>query len=242
MRLAALLALGLLVVASVAQAGRVLPATGRAVYQVGSEKAVVLQAEGAARLEYSAAGKTRVFIADLKGMWEVSQVGAVPWRDQSWGDRNAWVTVLLQLLDPASKGIQPAKGVAAAVSATKLKTVTVPAVTLGADARGVSGFTVGSVAVRRTEAGPLPGLAADTFKLPKKQSSGLAALLKASDGATGGQDKGVSATAGARGVTTAEKQLGSSYSFEAVERIEATTINDAEVDAFIRAGKLGGGS
>jgi hypothetical protein len=106
----------------------------------------------------------------------------------------------------------------------------------------VVGYTVGDVEVKRTESGPLPQLAADAFSVPKKQRSGLAKLADATAGLFASDKPTVSSTAGARGVTEEEKKLGSTYNFAAVEKVEKLTVDQADVDKFIRAGKLGGGS
>jgi hypothetical protein len=229
--------------AAEARAARLLVTPGRAVFTGPAQnKAVVLQAEGATRVEVTAGGKTSVFVADSEGVWAITSVGGVAWQERRWQQGDAWVLALLVALDPKAQGVRTERGLPKSYQPQSGSKVKIPAVAYRSDSKGVVGYTVGELEVKRTEAGPLPQLAADAFAVPKKQRTGLAKLADATAGLFASDKPAVSSTAGARGVTDEEKKLGTSYNFVAVEKVEKITVDQAEVDKFIRAGKLGGGS
>ncbi len=244
MRLRKVVLLALLGLATAeAEAARLLANPGRAVYAGPAQgKAVVLQAEDAARVEVTAGGKTSVFVADADGVWAITSIGGVAWQERRWAQGDTWVLALLVALDPKAQGVRTERGLPRSYQPQSEGKVQIPAVEYRRDSKGVVGYTVGGVEVKRTESGPLPPLAADAFAVPKKQRSGLARLAEATAGLFASDKPVVSSTAGARGVTEEEKKLGSTYNFAAVEKVEKTTVDQADVDAFIRAGKLGGGS
>jgi hypothetical protein len=244
MRLRSVVVLALLgLAAAEVQAARLLVTTGRAVYTGPDQgKAVVLQAEAATRVEVWAGGKTSVFIADGEGVWAITGVGGVAWQERRWQQGDAWVLALLVALDPKGRGVRTEGGLPTSYQPPADAKVQIPAVVYRRDSKGVVGYTAGDVQVKRTESGPLPQLAADAFAVPKKQRTGLARLADATAGLFASDKPTVSSTAGARGVTEEEKKLGSSYDFAAVEKVEKTTVDPADVDKFIRDGKLGGGS
>lgn len=244
MKLRSVLVLALLYLAAAdAGAARLLAKTGRAVYTGPAQgKAVVLQAEAATRVEVTAGGKSSVFVADGDGVWAITSVGGVAWQERRWSQGDAWVLALLVALDPKAEGVRTERGLPRSYQPQSGSKVQIPAVEYRRDSKGVVGYTVGAVEVRRTESGPLPQLTADAFAVPKKQRSGLAKLADATAGLFASDKPAVSSTAGARGVTEEEKKLGSSYNFAAVEKVEKVTVEQGDVDNFIRAGKLGGGS
>jgi hypothetical protein len=233
----------MLLAAAEAGAARLLTATGRAVYAgPGQGKAVVLQAEAGTRVEVTAGGKTTVFVADGEGVWAITSVGSVAWQERRWQPGDAWVLALLVAIDPKAQGVRADHGLPKSYEPPPGAKVKIPAVEYRRDSKGIAGYTVGEVQVTRTESGPLPQLAADAFAVPKKQRSGLAKLADATVGLVASDSPAVSSTAGARGVTEEEKKVGSGYDFAAVEKVEKITVSPADVDKFIRAGKLGGGS
>lgn len=225
-----------------AEAARLLPVSGRAVFEAGSTgRAVVLQGENAVRIEAQMGTRSRVFVSDKDGVWELSPVGATRWDAKDWEAATLWLAVLLRGVDPKASGVRVAKGVLAGLDEHRLGRVVLPRLEVERDARGVSGYSVGGVTVRRTEIGPLPALAADAFAVSGKKERGLAGLARLTEGLTGGKKGEASSTAAARGVTEEERKLGATYDFEAVERVEARATADRDVDEFLRAGKLGGG-
>jgi hypothetical protein len=229
--------------ATEAGAARLLATTGRAVFAGPAEgKAVVLQAEAATRIEVTAGGKTSVFVADSEGVWAITSVGGVAWQERRWPQGDAWVLALLVALDPKAQGVRTEHGLPTRYEPPPGAKVQIPAVAYRRDSKGVVGYAVGDIQVKRTESGPLPQLAADAFAVPKKQRTGLAKLADATAGLFASDKPNVSSTAGARGVTEEEKKLGSGYDFAAVEKVEKTTVDRADVEKFIRDGKLGGGS
>jgi len=242
LRQVALIAL-LALTAGETHAARLLASPGRAVYAGPARgRAVVLQAEGAARVEVTAGGKTSVFVADDEGVWAITSVGSVAWQERRWRQEDGWVLALLVALDPKVQGVRSERGVAKRYQPQRGAKVEVPAVEYTRDEKGVVGYTVGGVEVKRTEVGPLPQLGADAFNVPKKKRSGLAGLADATAGLFASDKPTVSSTAGARGVSEEEKKLGRGYDFAAVEKVEKLSVDQADVTKFIRAGKLGGGS
>jgi hypothetical protein len=235
--------LALIVASAEAHAAHLLATTGRAVYTGPDQaKAVVLQADAGTRIEVTAGGKTSVFVADGDGVWAITGVGGVAWQERRWQHGDAWVLALLVALDPKAQGVRTERGLPTSYQPPSGAKVQIPAVVYRRDSKGISAYTVGEIQVRRTESGPLPQLAADAFAVPKKQRTGLAKLAEATAGLFAADKPAVSSTAGARGVTEEEKKLGSGYNFAAVEKVETITVDAADVDRFIRAGKLGGGS
>jgi hypothetical protein len=228
--------------AAEARAARLLATPGRSVFAGVGGKAVVLQAEGATRVEVTAGGKTSVFVADDEGVWAITGVGGVAWQERRWQQGDAWVLALLVALDPKAQGVRTERGLPTRYQPQSGSKVQIPAVEYRRDAKGIVSYTAGAIQVKRTESGPLPQLAADAFAVPRKQRSGLGKLADAAAGLFASDKPNVSSTAGARGVTEEEKKLGTSYNFVAVEKVEKITVDQAEVDKFIRAGKLGGGS
>ncbi|HVN31087.1 MAG TPA: hypothetical protein VMT45_03795 [Thermoanaerobaculaceae bacterium] len=225
-----------------AHAAHLLTTTGRAVFAGPDQgKAVVLQAEAGTRVEITAGGKTSIFVADREGVWAITGVGGVAWQERRWQQGDAWVLALLVALDPKAQGVRTESGLPTSYQPPSGAKVQIPAVVYRRDSKGIAGYTVGDLQVKRTESGPLPQLSADAFAVPKKQRSGLARLADATAGLFASDKPAVSSTAGARGVTEEEKKLGSSYNFAAVEKVEKITVDAADVDRFIRAGKLGGG-
>lgn len=244
MRVRSVVFLVLLTMASVdVRAARLLVTTGRAVFAgAGQAKAVVLQGEAATRVEVTADGKTSVFVADDEGVWAITSVGGAAWQERRWQQGDAWVLALLVALDPKAQGVRTERGLPTRYEPQSGSKVQIPAVEYHRDSKGIVSYTAGTIQVKRTESGPLPQLAADAFAVPKKQRSGLAKLADATAGLFASDKPNVSSTAGARGVTEEEKKLGSSYNFAAVEKVEKTSVDRADVDRFIREGKLGGGS
>jgi hypothetical protein len=228
--------------AAASEAAQLLVSPGRAVFTLEDEKVVVYQAEAATRVEATVSGKKRVFVADADGVWSVSSVGSVPWRETRWSEDDEWIAALLVVLDRQATGVRSEKGIATAYEPVASFKPKLSRVDYRRDSKGVSGYTVAGVEVRRTEVGPLTGLAPDAFATPNRQRSGLAKLADATKGLVASDQPKVSSTAGARGVSEEEKKLGNTYNFAAVEKVERTRVDDAEVDAFIRTGKLGGGS
>lgn len=238
-----LVALAGLALADGASAARLLVVPGRAVFAgPGGSKAVVLQAESAARVEVTSGGKTSVFVADADGVWAITSVGGVGWQERRWQEADAWLLAVLVALDPKASGVRSERGVVKGYQPPAGARTPLGAVEYRSDSRGVVSYTVAGTVVRRSEVGPLPQLAADAFAVPKKQKGGLARLADATAGLAASDAPKVSSTAGARGVTEEEKKLGKGYDFAAVEKVEKIAVSPADVDAFIRAGKLGGGS
>lgn len=202
---------------------------------------MVLQGEAATRVEATVGERTRVFVTDKGGVWELSAVGATRWDEKNWEPGTLWLAALLRGIDPRAGGVRSANGVLAAMDEKKMGKATLPGLETQRDGKGVTALTVSGVRVTRGEVGPLPALAADAFVVTGKKEKGLATLARLTDGLTGGQKGSAGSTAAARGVTDEEKKLGGTYDFASVERIEATSVSDPDVDDFIRAGKLGGG-
>jgi hypothetical protein len=238
----AVLAAALACAAVAGEAAQLLVNPGCAVFSYEGDKVVIYQAEAATRVEATVGGKKRVFVANSDGLWSVSSVGSVPWRETRWSPDDEWVAALLVVLDRQATGVRSEKGIATAYEPVASFKPKLERVDYRRDAKGVSGYTVGGVEVHRTEIGALPGLPPDAFATPNRQRSGLAKLADATKGLVASDQPKVSSTAGARGVSEEEKKLGNSYNFAAVEKVERTRVDEVEVDAFIRAGKLGGGS
>jgi hypothetical protein len=202
---------------------------------------VVLQGESAVRIEAQVGTRSRVFVSDKDGVWELSPVGATRWDAKDWEAGTLWLAVLLRGVDAKAKGVRVANGVLAGMDEHRLGKAVLPRIEVQRDTKGVSGYAVGGVTVRRTEVGPLPALATDAFAVTGKKEKGLAGLARMTEGLTGGKKGEASSTAAARGVTEEEKKLGTTYDFAAIEGVEARTTAEKDVDEFIRAGKLGGG-
>ncbi|MGV8040051.1 MAG: hypothetical protein AB2L07_08235 [Thermoanaerobaculaceae bacterium] len=233
----------LLGVGAVGESVRLLATPGRGVFKAGSAgQAVVLQGESAIRIEARLGERTRVFVSDRDGVWELSSVGATRWDAKDWEAANLWLAVLLRGVDPKASGVRAANGILAGMDEKKLGKATLPRLEVQRDARGVSAYVVGGVTVTRAEVGPLPALAADAFVVKGKKEGGLSKLAQLTEGLTGGQKGEASSTAAARGVTEEERKLGSTYDFAAVEAIEKRATADKDVDEFVRSGKLGGGA
>lgn len=224
------------------EGARLLATPGRAVFQAGSAgRAVVLQGESAVRVEARLGERTRVFVSDKDGVWELSSVGATRWDAKSWDPASLWLAVLLRGADPKATGVRTANGVLAGMDEQRLGMAAIPRLDVRIDARGVSGYTVANIAVTRTEIGPLPDLAGDAFVVKGKKEGALSKLAQLTEGLRGGQQGEATSTAAARGVTEEERKLGSTYDFAAVEAIEKRTVSGRDVDDFIRSGNLGGG-
>ncbi|HNX49244.1 MAG TPA: hypothetical protein PLS53_08995 [Thermoanaerobaculaceae bacterium] len=228
--------------AGVGEAARLLVMPGRAVFSAGlAGRAVVLQAEAATRVEAMVGERTRVFVTDKDGVWELSAVGATRWDEKNWEAGTLWLATLLRGIDPKAGGVRTAGGVLAGMDERKVGKVTLPSLETQRDPRGVTALTVGGVNVTRTAVGPLPALAAEAFVVTGKKEKGLATLARLTEGLTGGQKGSAGSTAAARGVTAEEKKLGTTYDFASVEKVEAMSVSEKEVDDFIRSGNLGGG-